>query len=51
MTTETTIESWDWVSVRDRFDTLSDTLDVPPDNHNALADELESIAAWIRLVQ
>lgn len=41
-------DGWDWISIRDRFDTLSGALDVPPDDHAALAAELNSMAAWIR---
>ena len=40
--------SWDWISVRDRFATLSDCLDVPVDDPQDLANELRSIAEWIR---
>ena len=42
-------DQWDWISIRDRFDTLSDALDTPPDSHDELASELESMAKWIRL--
>lgn len=41
------MNTWDWISVRDRLDTLSDALDVPPDSHAELATELRSMAEWI----
>jgi len=41
-------DGWDWISIRDRMQTLSDVLEVPPDSHEELASELESMARWIR---
>lgn len=40
-------DDWDWISVRDRFATLSDCLDIPPADAGELAAELHSIANWI----
>jgi len=40
-------DEWDWLSIRDRFSTLSDALEIPPDSHTDLASELVSIARWI----
>ena len=46
-TKEQDIDNWDWLSIRDRFDTLSWALEVPPDSHVDLALELRSMANWI----
>ena len=49
MKSESDEDNWDWLSIRDRFDTLAECLDVPPDSHSELAKELESMAKWIKL--
>jgi hypothetical protein len=43
------MQAWDWPSVRDRFATLSDALEMPPDSYGKLAQELQDIAGWIAL--
>lgn len=48
-TTEVQPDDWDWISVRDRFQMLSDCLEVRPDSHAELARELHEIADWINL--